>query len=143
MVGAIRSLSLRSEVLALAFGVFVVLLVFGDSHLIGYIGNLDTIFGVTYWKLVDVFYPVGAIAVFLLYGKTKGGLRINVLTIAMLLSFLVALALIDLDDIVLVLNLNITPVKSYWVAAELFFPIYSVIAFFVFGKANQIEKTAG
>jgi hypothetical protein len=139
----ILKMNLRGEVHSLVFGVFVVLIVFGDSHLTGYVGNLDTIFGVAYWKLVDVFYPVGAIAVFLLYGKTKGGLRINVLTIAMLLSFLVALALIDLDDILLVLNLNITPVKSYWVAVELFFPIYSVIAFFVFGKANQIKKTAG
>jgi hypothetical protein len=48
--------------------------------------------------------------------------------------------LIDLDDIVLVLNLHIVPIKSYWVAMELFFPIYSVLAFLIFGKANQVRK---
>lgn len=135
-------MSLRSEVLALVFGVFVVLIVFGDSHLNGCVGNLDTIFGVAYWKLLDVFYSFGAIAVFLLYGKVKGGLRISVLTIVIFVSFLVALALIDLDDIVLVLNLSLVPIKSYWVVVELFFPVYSVIAFFVFGKANQVGRIA-
>ena len=46
-----------------------------------FIGNLDTIFGIGAWQLLDVAYPVASIAVFLLYGRAKGGLRISALTI--------------------------------------------------------------
>jgi hypothetical protein len=130
-------MGLKSEIIVLAFGVLLVLLTFGDAHSVGYVGNLDSIFGLAFWKPLDVLYVLASIVVFLLYGKVKGGLRFNVVTVLVFLSYLFALALISLDDIVLVLNLQITLSKSYWIAVEWFYPIYSSIAFFIFGRANE------
>jgi hypothetical protein len=133
-------MNLRSEVLALVFGVLLILLTFGDNHLASTVGNLDSIFGHALWRPLDVGYPLASIAVFLLYGKVNGGLRVNALSIGMFFSYLVALALISLDDIAIVLKVSITLPKGYWVAVEWFYPIYSSIAFFVFGRANRDEK---
>jgi hypothetical protein len=133
-------MGLKSEIIALTFGVLLISLVFGDSHLAGYVGNLDTIFGLAFWKPLDALYLLASIAVFLLYGKVKGGLRFNVVTMLVFLSYLFALALISLDDIALVLNLQITLSKDYWIAVEWFYPIYSSIAFLIFGRANEFEK---
>jgi hypothetical protein len=138
----IENMGLKTEIIALTFGALLILLTFGDSHLVRYVGNLDTTFGLTFWKLLDVLYPLVSIVVFLLYGKVKGGLRFNVVTMLVFLSYLFALALISLDDIVLVLKLQITLSKDYWIAVEWFYPIYSSIAFFIFGRANEVEKTA-
>lgn len=135
-------MGLKSEIIALTFGAFLILLTFGDSHLVGYVGNLDTIFGLAFWKPLDVFYPLASIVVFLLYGKVKGSLRFNVVPILVFLSYLFALALISLDDIVLVLKLQMTLPKGYWISVEWFYPIYSSIAFFIFGRANEFEKIA-
>jgi len=120
----------------------LILLTFGDSHLVGYVGNLDSIFGHFFWKPFDVMCPLASIAVFLLYGRVKGGLRFNAVTMLVFLSYLFALALISLDDIATVLSLQITLSKDYWVAVEWFYPIYSSIAFFIFGRANEFEKKA-
>jgi hypothetical protein len=133
-------MSLKSEVLVLAFGMLLILITFGDSHLSWRVGNLDIIFGVAFWRLLDVLYPLLSISVFLLYGREKGGIKINPLTIGVFISYIVALALINVDDIALVLNLSITPPRTYWIAMEWFYPVYSAIAFFIFGKANQLEK---
>ncbi|MGD0977613.1 MAG: hypothetical protein ABR962_00560 [Candidatus Bathyarchaeia archaeon] len=135
-------MGLKSDMIALAFGVLLILLTFGDAHLVGYVGNLDTIFGLAFWKLLDVLYVLASILVFLLYGKVKGGLRFNVVTMLVFLSYLFALALISLDDIALVLKLQIAPSKDYWIAVEWFYPIYSSIAFFIFGRANEVDKIA-
>jgi hypothetical protein len=135
-----NGMSSKSDVLALVFGALLILLTFGDSHLTLNIGNLDSVFGRAVWPLLDVACPLASIAVFLRYGRVKGGLRINVLTIAVFLSYLVAIALISLDDIAAVLHLLIMPPKAYWAAVEWFYPIYSSLAFFVFGKANQVKK---
>jgi hypothetical protein len=127
----------KSEIMALTFGVLLVLLTFGDSHLVGHIGNLDVIFGHFFWKPLDVLYPLASIAVFLLYGKVKGGLKFNAVAILTFLSYLFALALISSDDIANVLNLQVTLSKDYWMAVEWFYPIYSSIAFFIFGRVNE------
>jgi len=127
---------MKSEIIALAFGALLILLTFGDAHLVSYVGNLDSIFGSFFWKPLDVMYALASILVFLLYGKIKGGLRFNVVTILVFLSYLFALALISVDDISLVLNLHLTMVKGYWIVVEWFYPIYSSIAFFIFGRAN-------
>jgi hypothetical protein len=58
------------------------------------------------------------------------------------LSYLFALALISLDDIALVLNLQVTLSKGYWIVVEWFYPVYSCIAFFIFGRANEFKKIA-
>ena len=133
-------MGLKSEIIALTFGVLLILLTFGDAHLVGTVGNLDTIFGLALWKPLDALYVLASIAVFLLYGKVKGGLRFNVATMLVFLSYLFALALISLDDIALVLNLQITLPKDYWIAVEWFYPIYSSIAFFIFGRTDKFEK---
>ncbi len=133
-------MSLKTEILTLAFGMLVILVTFGDAHLAWQVGNLDTIFGLAFWRLLDTAYPLLSITVFLLYGREKGGIKINPLTIGIFVTYLVALTLINIDDIALVLNLVIMPARSYWVAMEWFYPIYSIIAFFIFGKANQLEK---
>ncbi|MGD0160782.1 MAG: hypothetical protein ABSB89_10870 [Candidatus Bathyarchaeia archaeon] len=134
-------MGLKTEITALAFGVLLVLLTFGDSHLVGSIGNLDTIFGTVFWKPLDVLYVLVSILVFLLYGKVKGGLRLNLVTVLVFLSYLFVIALISLDDIFLVLKLHLTLSTDYWIAVEWFYPVYSIIAFFVFGKVNESEKT--
>jgi hypothetical protein len=131
---------MKKEILALTFGMLIILITFGDSHLVSQVGNLDTIFGLAYWRLFDVVYPVASVMVFLLYGKEKGGLKINLLTVLIFSSYLGALALICLDDIGIVLNLSIVPPVEYWVIMEWLYPIYAVIAFALFGKTNQAKK---
>lgn len=135
-----EGMRLKTEVLALAFGALLIFVTFGDAHLARNVGNLDVIFGSTLWQSLDAAYPIASIAVFLLYGKAKGGFRINMLTVAMLLTYLIALALISIDDIAMVLNFSITLTKTYWVAIEWFYPIYSSIAFFIFGEANVLKR---
>lgn len=138
----IENMGLKSEIIGLTFGVLLILLTFGDSHLVGNVGNLDTIFGIAFWKPLDALYPLASIVVFLLYGKIKGGLRFNAMTMLVFISYLFALALISLDDIALVLKLQITLPKDYWIGVEWFYPIYSSIAFFIFGRANELKKIA-
>ncbi len=125
---------MKSEILALIFGMLLILVTFGDAHLSSEIGNLDTIFGLTYWKLLDVIYPVASIIVFLLYGKIRNGIKLNFQKILILVSFLIVLALISLDDVAIVLNLTIDLSHEYWIIIEWIYPIYSAIAFFLFGK---------
>ena len=55
---------MKKEILALAFGMLIFLITFGDSHLASNVGNLDTIFGLTFWRLLDVVYPALTIVVF-------------------------------------------------------------------------------
>lgn len=135
-------MGLKTEIIALTFGVLLILLTSGDNHLVYNVGNLDTIFGLAFWEPLDVLYPLASIVAFLLYGKAKGGLKFNIVTILAFLSYLFALALISLDDTTPFFNLQITLSKDYWIAVELFYPIYSSIAFFIFGRANQFEKIA-
>ena len=135
-------MSLKSEILALVFGVLLILLTFGDAHLALNVGNLDLVFGQPFWPLSDVVYALASVVVFLFYGRVDGGFKINVLTVGMFLTYLVALALISLDDIGMVLHISLTLTKDYWFGAEWFYPIYSSIAFFIFRRANQPEKIA-
>ena len=139
-LGRIQEMSLKSEIIALAFGMLLILETFGDAPLVWYIGNLDTIFGLAFWQFLEAFYPVASIAVFLLYGKAKGGIRINKVTAGLFASYVIALTLMSLDDVIIVLNLSIMLSKGYWAAIQWFYPIISIIAFFLFGRANQREK---
>ena len=140
-------MALRSEILALTFGVLLILVTFGDSHLSVeggniIVGNLDTIFGLALWQAIDLIYPVASIAVFLLYGWTKGTgrLRLNPVNTLLFASFLGALALISVDDIVIVLGQHLELPQIYWNAVSWIFPLYSAIAFFAFGKVNQLKS---
>src|SRR3989304_10041068 len=141
-LGWLQENGLRSEIIALVFGMLLILETFGDAPLVWYIGNLDTIFGLAFWKFLDVAYPVASIVVFLLYGKAKGGIRVNKVTVGLFASYLFALALMSLDDTIIVLQLSIVLTKGYWVAIQWFYPIFSIVAFFLFGRANQQGKPA-
>jgi len=133
----------RSEMLAFVFGVLVVLVTFGDSHLTSWVGNLDSIFGLTLWQALDVVYPLASIAVFLLYGWVKGGkLRVNVITALLFASFVAVLALVNIDDLAIALNFPSTKSVVYWTIMMWVYPVYSFFAFFLFGKMNQSRTTS-
>ena len=131
--------NLKSEALALAFGMLVILVTFGDSHLVYNVGNLDTIFGLTFWRLLDVLYPVLSVLVFLLYGKEKHGLQINMRSVGIFAGFLVTLLMICLDDIAVVLHLSLEPPIGYWVIMEWVYPVVAIVAFFLFGRTRQAK----
>jgi branched-subunit amino acid permease len=133
-------MSYRSEILAFAFGMLLIFLTFGDDYLSINIGNLDTIFGLGLWPVLDVVWPIATIAIFLLYGREKGnGLKINSTTVLLFLSFLTVLMLIDADDIAFVLRIPFNEPKTYWIIVMLVYPVYSGVAFFLFGKINQAK----
>jgi len=137
-------LSFKCEVLAFLFGALIILLDFGDDHTGPTIGNLDTIFGLKLWPMMDVIYPLATIIVFLAYGQAKGNgeLRFNSKTVLPLVAFVLALFLISIDDVSSVLNLGLTFPLAYWIVAMWLYPIVSFIAFFSFGQANeQASKT--
>ncbi len=133
----------KADFLALAFGALLVLLTFGDNHLGRMdgnvtIGNLDTIFGIRLWPVLDVIYPLATIAVFLLYGLAKGGrLRITWKTFLLFVTFLLALALMIIDDLAIGLHRPIQLSYTYWVLISWIYPIYSGIAFFYFGRLHS------
>jgi hypothetical protein len=131
-------MNLRSEILAVMFGALLILVTFGDGHIYWFVGNLDTIFGLTFWRLLDILYPVASIVVFLLYGRVKGnGLKINAMTAFLFVSFITLLVLINIDDVVQILNLTFEPSKTYWTIMEWVYPLYTGSAFFLFGKKHE------
>ncbi len=129
----------KNEILALLFGAFVILLTFGDNRLEATIGNLDTVFGLQLWPIMEIIYPAALIVIFLYYGQTKNGgkLRINFKTILPLIVFLASLTLISLDDVFQVLNVSIMFLKIYWIVITWLFPLLSCFTFFIFGKMNH------
>jgi hypothetical protein len=131
-------MGLKSEVLALAFGALLIFVTFGDGHIWWFIGNLDTILGLAFWHVLDAFYPIASIVVFLLYGWVKGkGLKINALTLFLFVSFVALIILINIDDVVQLVHISLTPSKTYWAAIEWIYPVYSGFAFFLFGKKHE------
>jgi hypothetical protein len=134
----------RSEVFVLVFGVLLILVTFGDNHLGSgsiALGNLDTIFGLTLWPVMDLIYPVATVAVFLLYGWSKrGSLKINAATTLLFASFLLTLSLMNVDDIAIGLNHPIELPHAYWAAISWVYPLYAASAFFLFGKLHEEKK---
>jgi hypothetical protein len=137
-------MSLKSDFLAVAFGILLILITFGDAHISGNIGNLDTIFGFYWWPKLDVFYPLATIAVFLLYGKTKGNLKINILSAVTFSLFLVASALVSIDDITAALGFSSLARYfsgdasiSYWNVVLWVYPVFAYFTFLIFGATNQ------
>ena len=125
--------NLKSEVLALVFGMLIILITFGDNKVNPLVGNLDNIFGPSFWRFMDVLYPLASIIIFLLYGKVKGGLRIHVLTILVFLIFLMSLAMIIIDDIFVVLRYSIKLPDMYWGIAQWVYPFVAASSFLAFG----------
>jgi hypothetical protein len=126
-----------SELCALVFGALLIMIDFGDGHIVDVVGNLDAIFGLDFWRVLDVLIPALSVLVFLLYGKVKGGFRFNKLSALAFVSFIVMLVLITVDDIGIVLHFHVDLSKNYWRVVEWVFPLVSAFAFFIFGKANQ------
>ena len=141
-------MGLKSELLAFAFGFLLLLVTFGDNHHIvsgQTVGNLDTILGVALWPVLDVIYPLATIAVLLLYCLSKGTNLRTKRSIFLFLTFLAALALMNLDDIVIglnhaVLQFTMNPPMDYWIAISWIYPVYSAIVFFLLGKLGNREN---
>jgi drug/metabolite transporter (DMT)-like permease len=124
---------LKSEVLALVFGMLIILVTFGDSRVYPLVGNLDNIFGPSLWRFMDVLYPLASIMIFLLHGRVKGSLRIHTLTVLIFLVFLMALSMIIIDDIFIVMHHSIELPDNYWVIASWVYPFVSASSFLAFG----------
>ena len=141
-------MGLKSELLTFTFGLLLLLVTFGDNHKIVTgltVGNLDTILGVGLWPVLDVVYPLATIAVFLLYCRIKGTNFRAKRSIFLFSAFLLALALMNFDDIVIVLNhvglqFTINSPISYWIAISWIYPVYSATAFFLLGKLGNTEN---
>lgn len=129
----------KTEALAFLFGALVIMLNFGDDHTSPIIGNLDTIFGIRLWPVMDVIYPLASILLFLAYGAAKSGgnTKLNLKTILPIAVYAVALILISVDDISEVLNLGVKFPEAYWIAAMWLYPIISFFAFFSYGQATE------
>ena len=125
----------KSESLALVFGMLIVFMVFGDATQVNWVGNLDTIFGLKYWPLMDVVYPLASIIVFLLYGKSKGNLQLRRNSILLFVAFLITITIIQFDDICEVLNHSIELSPIYWSTARWVYIFTAVSTFFAFGQS--------
>jgi hypothetical protein len=132
----------KSESFALVFGMLIILIIFGDAAQVSWVGNLDTIFGLTYWHLMDVIYPLASIVVFLLYGSSKGRLRLRGTSILLLIAFLIAIFIMQLDDVFVVLNHPIELPAVYWTTARWVYLFTAITTFFAFGQSckNRTSK---
>jgi hypothetical protein len=140
----------KKELLALAFGVLLILVTFGDNHLgriVGMpVGNLDSVLGQRYWPVLDVVYPVATIAVFLLHGSLIGKkLKMKSASTVVFVSFIVMLGFMNADDIIiglnhLGLNLMVYPPQEYWNIISLLYPIYATVAFFLFEQTLKSSR---
>ena len=138
----------KSESLALVFGMLIILIIFGDAAWVSGVGNLDTIFGQTYFPLMDILYPLASIVVFLLYGKSKGNHHFRRYSILLFLGFLVALIIMIFDDFVNIphhiaydilhnsaMEEQFTLPAIYWAIARLLYLFTSITTFFAFGQS--------
>lgn len=135
----------RSEIISMAFGAFTILNIFEDRAPIHWVGNLDTIFGTRYYVLMDLSYFFGSIALFLLYGRSRGILRLRPASALAFVAFMAALALLRLDDFIGLLNLAGTawptelPV-AYWVFTVCLYLFVAPITFLAFGRSCAVVR---
>jgi hypothetical protein len=125
----------KSEILALAFGGLVVCEIFGDQWFFQGVGNLDAIFGTTNgsYRIMDLFYPLASLGVFLLYARSKGPIPINLVSAVLLAVFLIALVVMQFDDLFVAFYHRITLPSAYWAFARVFYFAVSISTFFLFG----------
>jgi hypothetical protein len=131
----------KSDFWALLFGMVMILIIFGDSMPNPHVGNLDTIFGNTFWRALDVIYLLASIAIFLLHGRSKGRLKINLGSAWPLIVFLAAAVMIQLDDFFVVFGHPITLPNTYWTIARWLYFFIAMSTFLAFGSA--CEKNVG
>ena len=125
--------NLADEVLALAFGVLIILITFGDNRVYPWVGNLDQVLGPCAGRLMDVLYPLASITIFLLHGKVRGSLRIHASTILVFLVFCASLAMVTIDDVLAGLGHSVTLPDNFWGIAQWFYPFVSGSSFLAFG----------
>ena len=125
----------KSEGLALVFGMLIILIIFGDSAGFNHVGGLDTIFGLTYWHLIDVIYLLASVVVFLLYGKSKGSLHLRRTSVVLFVTFLAAIVIMQFDDIFVVFNHPIILPAIYWTIARWLYFFTAITTFFAFGQS--------
>ena len=135
-------MSFKSDFLALIFGLLLVFITFGDQPLGTVsgitVGNLDTIFGIRLWPVMDVIYPLFAIAVFLLYGWVKSGeFRVRIETFLVFSSFLALLFLISVDDVAQVFDVSFHFSRIILMAVSWAFLILGGLIFLVYGKLKE------
>ena len=140
-------MSFKSEFLALIFGLLLVLITFGDQPLGTVsgitVGNLDTIFGLQLWPVMDIVYPLLAITVFLLYGWVKSGeFRFRTETLLLLASFLALLFLINIDDVGQIFDLTIRLSRTRLMVVSGAFLILGSLVFLTYGKLNEKKPKA-
>lgn len=133
-------MSWKSEILALVFGMLLILVTFGDAAQVDWVGNLDTIFGLNYWRFMDVIYPLATIIVFLLYGAVKGGIQIRPAPVLLFLALAAALVMISIDDFFEVIDRPITLSPVYWAAARWIYLLVAAGSFLSFGWVCQKQK---
>ena len=136
--------NLKSEVLAVVFGMLIILTTFGDNGVPNpSVGNLDSIFGLSpsFWhSFMDVLYPLASIIIFLLYGKVRGVLRIRVSTILVFLIFLMSLAMIIIDDILGVLGYSPILPDLYEGIAQWVYLSVAIGSFLAFGWISARQR---
>ena len=135
-------MSFKSEFLALLFGLLLVFITFGDQPLGTVsgitVGNLDTIFGLQLWPVMDVVYPALAICVFLLYGWAKRGeFRFKAGTFLLFASFLIMLFLISIDDAAQVFGESFHFSSTILIVVSWAFLILGGLIFLFYGKLNE------
>ena len=136
----IQKTSWKSESIALVFGALIVFNLFEDRAQLDWVGNLDAIFGLTFWPLMNVVYPLAAVVVFLLYGKSKGSLHFQWTSIMLFAAFLAATVILRLDDVFKILNYIgidylIDLPAIYWTVARCLYLFTAIGTFFTFGSA--------
>jgi len=52
------------------------------------------------------------------------------------------LVLVNIDDFVQLLNVTVAPSKAYWTVMMWVYPVYSGIAFFLFGKKQETIRAS-
>jgi hypothetical protein len=136
-----QGMNWKQESLALIFGMLIVLIIFGDATSFRGVGNLDNIFGPALWPWTDVIYPLASIVVFLLYGKSRGNLRINAAAVLAFLALLAGLLIIQFDDIFELAHHRITLPGVYWTAARFCYLVVSIASFLAFGRACRKSRS--
>jgi hypothetical protein len=136
-------LKFKTEALAFLFGALVILLTFGDNRIGPNIGNLDTIFGLRLWPIMDIIYPLASILIFFAYGqaKNKENPERDTKGLLPLAIYLVALFLLSIDDVSDILNLGLKFPEAYWIAVMWLYPIISFLTFFSYGQANEKQSS--
>ena len=138
-------MNFKTEFLAFAFGIVLVLITFGDNYL-GYflglpVGNLDTVLGLRLWPYLDATYFIATILFFLLYGRAKAKrFAFRLSTILVFLSFLAVLILMSIDDIASVANQSFHPPETYWLVMTFVYPVYGTFSFFLYGRLNEKNR---